>query len=150
MNDVSEFIVEDLLYGFRHHSFLFAAKGGTLAEVKRNEYLRVRMLTESLLDEMRTQRKLFVYHDAGESQIDEVRRLVAALRRHGPNTLLWLVAAGAGVAAGTVRFLEPGLIQGCVSGFQLPVWEVLPVSPYHESWLDVACRAHALWREGRA
>jgi hypothetical protein len=150
MNDVGEFIVEDKLFGFRHHSFLFADKGGTLKQAKRNEFLRVGLLTQSFLEDLREQRKLFVYHDAGESRLKDVRRLLAALTRHGPNTLLWIVGASHDRPVGDVRQLEPGLIQGYVSGFQLPVGLVLPISPHQSSWITVACRAHRLWREARA
>jgi hypothetical protein len=147
MNDATEFIVEDKLFGFRHHSFLFASKGGTLEKVKRNEYLRVGLLARSLVEEMREQRKLFVYHDAGESTLEDVRRLAGALNRYGANTLLWIVGAPHVSLVGEVRQLEPGLIQGYVSGFQLPVWEIFPVSAHRPSWLAVACRAYRLWRD---
>jgi hypothetical protein len=150
MNDATEFVVEDTAYGFRHHSFVFASAGGTLAMVKRVEFLRVAMLSRSLIEEMRCAGKLFVYHDANESSLADVRRLVAALRQHGEGTLLWLVSPAADVPAGDVRYLEPGLIRGVVDGFQVPVDEVLPTAPHQASWLKVACAAFRLWQEQRS
>jgi len=149
MNDATEFVVEDTVYGFRHHSFVFASAGGTPKMVKRVEFLRVAMLTRSLIEEMRDDGKLFVYHDANQSSLADVRRLVAALRRHGNGTLLWLVGPQADAAVGEVRQLEPGLIRGVVSGFQTPVDQVIPMSPHQPSWLAVACAAFRLWQQQR-
>ena len=59
-------MVEDKVYGFRHHTGVFAFQGGVLERVQRNEYLRVGILCNTLLEELREQKKLFVYHDAGE------------------------------------------------------------------------------------
>ena len=146
MNEDTEFVIEDPVYGFRHHSFLFASQGATVAMVKRGEVLRVGMLTQSLLEEMRTGAKLFVYHDAGASPLAEVRRLVTALNRQGANTLLWLVGPGPGRNVGDVRLIEPGLIEGTVSGFQPSVDNIVPDSQHRASWLRVACAAYRLWR----
>jgi len=148
MNDDSEFVIEDPVYGFRHHSFLFASQGATLAMVKRGELLRVAMLTMSLLEEMREQRKLFVYHDADHSTLNDVRRLLAALKRYGPNTLLWIVGPKPDARVGEVRWIEPGLIEGTVSGFQRSVDNIVPESVHRPSWLIVACGAYRLWRAG--
>jgi hypothetical protein len=142
----SEFVITDPVYGFRHHSFLFASQGATLAMVKRGELLRVGMLTASLLEEMREARKLFVYHDAGQSSLTEVRRLLIALNRYGANTLLWLVGPAPGRRVGEVRLIEPGLIEGTVSGFQPSVDTIVPDSVHRPSWLTVALSAYRLWR----
>ncbi len=150
MNDDSEFVIEDPVYGFRHHTFLFASQGATLAMVKRGELLRVGMLTQSLLEEMRGQRKLFVYHDAEQSSLTQVRRLLAALQGYGPNTLLWIRGPKPTARIGEARWLEPGLIEGTVSGFQTPVDIVVPESMHRPSWLSVACNAYRLWRGGAA
>jgi hypothetical protein len=148
MNEDSEFVIEDPVYGFQHHTFLFASQGATLAMVKRGEQLRVAMLTMSLLEEMREQRKLFVYHDADQSTLTEVRRLLAALNRYGANTLLWIVGPKPNARVGEVRWIEPGLIEGTVSGFQRPVNTIVPESVHRPSWLIVACAAYRLWRAG--
>jgi hypothetical protein len=148
MNDDSEFVIEDPVYGFRHHSFMFASQGATLAMVKRGELLRVAMLTASLLEELREGRKLFVYQDAGQSTLTDVRRLLAALNRYGANTLLWLVGPDPERRVGDVRWLEPGLIEGTVSGFQPAVDDIVPDSVHRASWLRVAVGAHRLWRPG--
>ena len=147
INANGEFVVEDKVYGTRHHTFVHAAQGGVIERVQRNEYLRVGVLCKALLEELRDHSKLFVFHDAGASDLADVRELVRALRVYGNNTLLWIVAAPTPAQVGEVRQLEPGLIQGCVSGFQ--TGPIIPISPHLHSWVKVACRAHKLWTQAR-
>lgn len=138
-----EFVVESKVYGFRHHTFVFAFQGGVREQVQRNEYLRVGILCKTLLEELREQKKLFVYHDADASKLADIRRLVRALHIYGNNTLLWIVGAVDTAQIGETRQIEPGLIQGYVSGFQ--TGPIHPGSPHRPSWTQVACRAHQIW-----
>ena len=139
-----EFVAEDKVYGFRHHTFVFAFQGGVLERVQRNEYIRVGVLRNTLLEELREQKKLFVYHDAGESNLADIRRLVRALQIHGNNTLLWVVGAPCAAQIGETQQIERGLIRGYVGGFQTS--PITPNSPHLPSWIKVACRAHQIWR----
>lgn len=150
IDDAGEFVVEDALYGLRFHSLVYATKGGTLEQLKRAERVRIGMLTRGLIDALREGRKLWVYHDADQSSLEQIRRLVVALNRTGDNTLLWIVGERPDLPAGSVRALEPNLLQGAVTGFQLPVDRVLPQSAHRASWLEVALRAYRLWREPTA
>lgn len=145
----SEFIVRDKVYGFQYHSFVFENKGGTVEEVQRNEYNRLPYLSRALMEELRGREKLFAYHDAGGSGLEDVRRLVGALRLYGDNTLLWIVQAPEDTLAGTARQIEPGLIQAHVSGFQRPVGHVVPTAEHQPSWLRAIVRGHTLWRSSR-
>ncbi len=144
VNPEGEFVVEDKVYGFRHHTGVFAFQGGVLERVQRNEYLRVGILCNTLLEELREQKKLFVYHDAGESNLADIRRLVRALHIHGDNTLLWIVGAPSTAQIGETRQIERGLIRGYVGGFQAS--PITPSSPHLPSWIKVACRAYQIWR----
>jgi hypothetical protein len=143
VNSDGEFVVEDKVYGFRHHTFVSEFDGATLERVGRNEYIRVGVLTKTLIEELREQKKLFVYHDAGESDVTVIRRLVRALKSYGDNTLLWIVAAPDPSLIGAAKLIEPGLIQGFVSGFQSGV--IKDVSPHLPSWLAAAHEAHRIW-----
>jgi hypothetical protein len=147
INANGEFVVEDKVYGTRHHTFVHAFQGGVLERVQKNEYIRVGVLCKALLEELRDHNKLFVYHDAGASDLTEIRRLVGALRKYGNNTLLWIVGAPSTAQIGETRQIEPGLIQGCVSGFQSG--PIIPVSPHLQSWVKVACRAHQIWTRAK-
>src|SRR3984957_12585351 len=142
----SEFIVRDKIYGFQYHSFVFENKGGTAENVQRNEYNRLSYLSRTLLEEMRAREKLFTYHDAGSSGLEEVRRLVRALGLYSKNTLLWIVPAPNEALVGTSRQIEPGLIQAYVSGFQRPVGNVMPTAEHQPSWLQAILQGHSIWR----
>jgi hypothetical protein len=147
INDNGEFVVEDKVYGTRHHTFVHAAQGGMHERVQKNEYVRVGVLCKALLEELRDHNKLFVYHDAGASELADVRQLVQALRQYGNNTLLWIVGAPSEEQIGETRRIEPGLIKGCVSGFQ--TGPINPISPHLQSWVKVACRAHQIWTRAK-
>ena len=142
----SEFIVRDKVYGFQYHSFVFEDKGGTLEEVQRNEYNRLTYLSRTLVEELRAEEKIFAYHDAGESGVDQIRRVVRAINLYGRNTLVWIVPAPSESLIGTAREIEPGMIQAYVSGFQLPVGDVLPTSQHQPSWLRAVVQAYNIWR----
>ncbi len=143
VNPDGEFVVEDKVFGYRHHTFVYNFQGGVLERVQRNEYVRVGILCKTLIEELRERKKLFVYHDAGASGLEDIRRLVRALQIYGHNTLLWIVAAPDATKVGETRLIERGLIQGYVSGFQTN--PITPSSPHQYSWIKVACRAHHLW-----
>jgi hypothetical protein len=142
----SEFIVRDTVYGFQYHSFVFGDKGGTAEEVLRNEYNRLTYLSRTLVEELSGQEKLFAYHDAGHSGLDDMRRVLQAINRYGNNSLLWVVRAPNESMIGTAQEIEPGLIQAYVSGFQVPVGHILPTSQHQPSWLRAVMEAYNIWR----
>lgn len=142
----SEFIVRDSVYAFQYHSFVLKNDGGTLESVLHNEYNRLRYLGRSLVDDLTAHQHLFSYHDGGHSSLEDIRRLVAAINQFGPNTLLWITPTPEGATPGTAHLIEPGLIQGYVSGFQLPVTTVVPASEYHDTWIQACTAAHGIWR----
>ncbi len=143
VNSDGKFVVEDKVYGFRHHTFVTALQGGALERVQRNEYIRIGILCKTLLEDLRERKKLFVYHDADASKLADIRLLVRALQIYGNNTLLWIAGAPTAAQIGETQLIEPGLIQGYVSGFQTS--PIKPVSPHLSSWIKVACRAHQIW-----
>jgi len=114
-----------------------------LERVQRDEYVRVGVLCKTLLEELREHKKLFVYHDAGASNLADIRQLVHALQIYGNNALLWIVGAPTKAQIGETRQIERGLIQGYVSGFQ--TGRINQGSPHMPSWIKVACRAHQIW-----
>jgi hypothetical protein len=142
----SEFIVRDSVYNFQYHSFVYANRGGTLEAVTQTEYNRLTYLSRALLGELRAAKKLFTYHDGGRSGLEDIRKLVRAMNQYGRNTLLWIVQAPPGADTSVARALEPGLIQAYVTGFQLPVDQVLPTSPHQESWLRAILHGYSIWQ----
>jgi hypothetical protein len=142
----TEFIVRDSVYNFQYHSFVYANRGGTLEAVTNTEYNRLTYLSRALLGELRAAKKLFTYHDGGQSGLEDIRKLVRAMNQYGRNTLLWIVQAPPGAEPSVARALEPGLIQAYVTGFQLPVDQVLPTSPHQDSWMRAILQGYAIWQ----
>ena len=144
----SEFIVRDTIYGFQYHSFVHQSQDGTAERVLHNEYIRLQYLSRNLMEDLRESNRLFAYHDAGESSLEDIRRLVKVMNDPGKNTLLWIVPAPESSVISTARVLESGLLQAFVAGFQLPVYRVFPVSPYNDSWMRAVTSGYDLWRAG--
>jgi hypothetical protein len=142
----SEFIVRDSVFNFQYHSFVYANRGGTLEAVAQTEYNRLTYLSRALLGELRAAKKLFTYHDGGQSGLEDIRKLVRAMNQYGRNTLLWIVQAPPGAGASVAHALEPGLIQAYVTGFQLPVDQVLPTSRHQDSWMRAILHGYEIWQ----
>ena len=120
-----------------------------LEQLSLNEYSRLRYLSRTPLEDLRAGKKLFSYHDGGKSGLEDIRRLLRAMNQLGPNTLLWIVPTPPGTEVSTARLLEPVLIQAFVSGFQMPIDQVLPTSPYQDSWLEAISQGHHIWQVER-
>lgn len=148
MDDNGDYIAENKIYGFWYHTFVNRRHGITPERIRRNEYVRIGMLLKSLFGELSGGTKLFVYHDADQSTLEDVRKLADAINEYGNNTLLWIVSAPAPSLAGTARQIEPGLIQGFVSGFQSG--DIRAISPHVDSWVAMAYQAHRIWVQSRA
>jgi hypothetical protein len=145
LDDASEFQVIDRRYGFRNHSFAFANAGAKREDILKREAVRLPFLARLLTEELEKATKLFCFHDAGGSGQDRIERLVAALNRYGPNTLLWICQADGPSRAGTAERLGPALIRGYIDHFQ-PIHNVQ--KPSLDPWLAAIREAHALWRSG--
>jgi hypothetical protein len=142
----SEFIVRDSVFNFQYHSFVYANRGGTLEAVTQTEYNRLTYLSRALLGELKAAQKLFTYHDGGQSGLEDIRKLVRAMNQYGRNTLLWIVQAPPGAEASVAHAMEPGLIQAYVTGFQLPVDQILPTSPHQDSWMQAIMQGYRVWQ----
>lgn len=147
VDEQGEYIAEIRTFGFWYHTFVNRAHGIAPERIRRNEFLRIGMLSKSLIGELTGQTKLFVFQDADQSKLADIRRLVMALNKYGKNTLLWLVSGTQPSLIGTARQIGPGLIQGYVSGFQ--TGDIQPISPHADSWVAAACRAHRIWTLAR-
>jgi hypothetical protein len=117
--------------------------------VHRQQVVALRFRHRKLLEDLREAHRVFVWKSNVATREAEVRELVACLRRHGPNLLLWVDAAGSGHRAGSVEYAGSGLLKGYVDRF----------APYDDAtdidaaaWYDVCRRAldvaEALGRHG--
>lgn len=96
-------------------------------------------MTGKLVEELPGSDRIYVRKGDGPEREADLRRLFAALRRHGPTaTMLWVTLADASHPAGTVAWLEDGLMRGWIAS----------LAPYDrtlhglsvDAWLAV-CRA---------
>ena len=117
-----------------------AQEPGQQDEMHQRGAAAVGFLRRSLLRDIAEARKIFVFQTAApEFNEIKVRRMHAALRRHGPAALLCVTQARPGTPAGTVTRLADGLYLGRVSRF------VLEAGPYEE-WLGICRRTLMLHR----
>ncbi len=101
-------------------------------------------LIRKLLDDLRSAEKIFVRKGNDSARLDAIMPLLAALRRHGPATLLWVVPQDMAHSPGSVEVVQPGLLKGYIDRLA-DYHDAVRVSPV---WVDICLGAHALWREG--
>ncbi len=108
---------------------------------------RLAFLRDKLLDDLSRAEKIFVFKMGDRiCSNEEIARIHAALRRHGPNTLLYVRIADGAHPGGTVEQVQDGLLIGYISHFnQSPDGEVRPAA--FDEWRTI-CR-EALRIEGK-
>lgn len=131
----AELIVQNRRFGYRYHTFRHDAD----ADSVRAQQLRViAFLKDKLLADLRGAEKIFVRR--GAHTLADMAGLARRLRRYGPATLLWVVPEDEADQAGTVRVLEPGLLQGFMDRLA-PPQDAYDLSPV---WVDMCRNAYAL------
>ena len=131
----SELLVHNRRYGYSYHTFRHDAD----PEPVRAQQLRVvSFLRDKLVADLRAGEKIFVRKGAPSS--DEAANLLRQLHRYGPITLLWVVAEDEVNISGTVRVLQPGLLQGFIDRMAPPE-DAYDLSP---AWLPLCRNAFAL------
>ena len=139
-----EYFITDTVYGLSYHTWQFR-ETMSLEAITQRENRRVPFLVRKLLEDLTTATKIFVFHDAGQSGESERQQLLTALRRYGPNTLLWITRAASPDQVGMVREIEPGLMQGYVEQFA-PLHEALRDKTALASWASIIRSAYKLAR----
>jgi hypothetical protein len=84
--------------------------------------------------------KIFVWQSRGSTTLEQVVPLLHAIRRRGPNTLLWVTEADERHAPGSVENLGSGLLKGYVVRFA-PYDNATDINA--SSWFEVCHRAYA-------
>jgi hypothetical protein len=110
-------------YGISYHTFQPAAppeaawlNPGSAARLRTEHAKRLRYLKRSLLADLRSGRRLLLRKGAA-GEAEAIATLLAALRRNGPSTLLWVTGGAAAGPAGTVAWAGDGLLTGSVGRF---------------------------------
>jgi hypothetical protein len=111
-----EYMVQDSRFGFVYHAWVNAGEMAA-EDVTRRELRRVPFLVRKLLEDLEAGEKTFVFKGMGAMPEEEVFPLAMAIRRYGPNTLLFVTLSDAEHRAGTVEARGPGFRVGYVDRF---------------------------------
>lgn len=129
-------------YGFDYNT---GHRAGSVdaARLLGKEVRKVGYLERRFLEDLRSGEKVLVRKGGPDETEAGIARLMRALRRHGPATLLWVRAAGGRSPLPPPRWRDEGLIEGWVAGFA-PYEAVTTIDL--PPWLDLCRRARELVR----
>jgi hypothetical protein len=138
-----EYMVSDKQFGFLYHAWVLADEMRP-EEIRERETRRLPLLIRKLVEDLAAGRKLLVVRGMDRPlEQAQVERLLAELRRYGPNTVLWVELADAEHPPGSVDRAGPDLLRGYIDRFA-------PGEDAHDLSLDcwvAICRgAERLWR----
>jgi hypothetical protein len=102
-------------YGLCIHGGALPARTG-FETVKTMQLKRLNLLARKLFEDLSEAQRIFV-HKSETATRSDIARLHDAIRRYGPNELLWVTVAEQDKPPGTVERLEPGLIRGYIDRF---------------------------------
>lgn len=141
-----EFVATESAYNLMYHTFV--AEDEIEAEVlRKREAVRLGFLRRKLLEDLMNGEKIWVWKSNIGVASDRVARLVAELRRRGPNILLWVVKADVGHPPGTVERIADDWFKGYVERFA-PYGAANDISLH--SWLEVCQATYNLCRPAAA
>lgn len=103
-------------------------------EVRRHTILRRKFLQDAAVG-----RRIFIYRSLAPRPLEEVARVHRALRRLGPNRLLFVRPPGDGLAAGDVAQLDDGFAWAALD--RLAVYEAA-TAIRSEMWPELLSTAH--------
>jgi predicted Zn-dependent protease len=143
-----EYWTTDTRYHMAMRSFVMV-EDMSLERMTRMLTQRQRFLRRKLLEDLRDGSKIFVYKCLTENLSGSgLARLLAAVRRHGDNTLFYIRYEDADHPNGTVELGGIGLLIGYIDHFSHdPVTDKMLGLPV-EQFLTLCRRAYALWRQG--
>lgn len=111
-----EYMVKDIRFGFLYHAWVNAGEMPP-EDIARREARRLPFLVRKLVEDLESGDKAFVFKGMGAMPEEEVFPLAMAIRRYGPNTLLFVTLSDEEHRGGTVQEREPGFLVGYVDRF---------------------------------
>ncbi len=135
-----EYLLHHRLYRSTSHTFAMVGRDDP-AQVLKREHRRLIMLRRKFLEDVRAGRRTYVFRSLRPVSPDEAGALNEALRRKGPNRLLWVRQASDPGAAGRVTRSRDGLLTADIASLA-PYEDGIRFSSRH--WLPVLRRAQAL------
>jgi hypothetical protein len=103
-------------FGMRYHTDIFG-RAGEEPQILAEQQRRLALLRRKFLEDLQSGDKIFVRKGEGSGDVAAMRTLLAALRRHGPATLLWVSLADGSQPVGAVEVVEPFLLRGHIDRF---------------------------------
>jgi hypothetical protein len=141
-----EWMSHDRRYAFEWHTRIHPTEASG-EQVHAGERARAKLLRRRLLEDLQTADKIFVYQRPGLASVEEVMPLFLALRRRGPNTLLWVAESDEDHPPGSVEVVSPGLLRGNIDRFggrENGTWEISIMR-----WLEILVQAVNLRQAAR-
>jgi hypothetical protein len=111
-----EYMINDSRFGFVYHAWVNAGEMNP-DELARREAKRIPFLVRKLLEDLENGEKIFVFKGMGAMPEEEVLPLAMAIRRYGPNALLFVTLSDATHRGGTVEVRAPGFMVGYIDRF---------------------------------
>jgi hypothetical protein len=109
------------------------------------EMKKLGILSRLLVDDLRAGRRIFVYKQNSQVDMDAVETLSTVLQSYGPNTLLFVTQQAYDLAVGEVQQIGKGLLRGRIDKFSEYDNAASQPSPI---WLDLCRAAYTHWRAG--
>jgi len=137
-------------YGIIFHTYVYASALPTeeqRAAFRRQQRRRLVFLKNKLVGDLGEQQKFWVYSNDDHTSPGEIKRLFAALRAYGPNSLLYVVPATEARPEGFVEALDDGLYVGYYRGL---ADFMKGNQPPFELWRQLCERAWRLARKEQA
>jgi len=133
-----EYMMNETAWGLRGHTFRYEPDI-TAEALQAAEALRLGFLRRKLLEDLAAGEKIWVWKSHATTRDEQIRPLLQALRRRGPNILLWVTIADPQHPSGSLERLEPDLLKGYIArfGFGEDGEEMLT-----EPWLEICQRAY--------
>jgi capsular polysaccharide biosynthesis protein len=133
-----EYMVHETSLDIKYHTNITEAQIGP-EELRQREARRLGFLRRKMLADLASGEKIWVWREMTAADAERLRPLVKLLRRFGPNTLLWVVAADEGHAPGTLERLDEGFLKGYVERLAAYA-DATDISP--ESWYVMLEKAY--------
>jgi tetratricopeptide (TPR) repeat protein len=114
-----EYILRMRKYGLIFHTFVYDRDLPTEESreaFRHQQRRRLAFLRDKLIADLEDPQKIYIYSTNDHAADSDAMRLHAALRRYGPNSLLYIRPATTDRSAGTVERLGDGLFAGYFSG----------------------------------
>jgi hypothetical protein len=116
VNWTDEWMVKETTYGFSYHTFNQDPNYDRERLVKEQERW-LRFMARKFLEDLALGERIYVRKGDGADAEPAIRALSRALRAHGPATLLWITVADRTHPAGTVAWMDDGIMRGWIAEF---------------------------------